>query len=314
MVNRKTPILVALDGGSGSGKSSLAWLIAEQLDVALIQSDDFFAAEISDAEWDARTPEARATDVIDWRRLRAEVLEPLRAGKPAQWHAFDFAAGVRPNGTYGMRTDFVAREPRAVIVLEGAYATRPELSDLIDYSVLLDVPVAVRHERLVTREDKHFLAAWHARWDAAEEYYFTYVRPKSCFDLVVTTEWLIDYHDRIKVAVMQTSERDTTMTTAVSYAYVNAGDNRPSLTEQFNACRAYSSARGYTIFGEFNDIDESDQPALTAAVEAIHDAVASQGVTTILVYRPSAWALERLNRLGARIEDVSATGSEQRSV
>jgi hypothetical protein len=113
---------------------------------------------------------------------------------------------------------------------------------------------------------------------------------------------------------MQTSERDTTMTTAVSYAYVNAGDNRPSLTEQFNACRAYASAHGYTIFGEFNDIDESDQPALTAAVAAIRDAVASQGVTTILVHRPSAWALERLNRLGARIEDVSATGSEQRTV
>ena len=113
---------------------------------------------------------------------------------------------------------------------------------------------------------------------------------------------------------MQTSERVTTMTTAVSYAYVNAGDNRPSLTEQFNACRAYSSAHGYTIFGEFNDIDESDQPAITAAVEAIRDAVARQGVTTILVHRPSAWALERLNRLGARIEDVSATGSDQRTV
>src|SRR5829696_4440043 len=109
---------------------------------------------------------------------------------------------------------------------------------------------------------------------------------------------------------MQTSEKDTTMTIAVSYAYVNAGDNRPSLTEQFNACRAYASAHGYTIFGEYNDIDESDQPALTAAVEAIRDAVARQGVTTILVYRPSTWTIERLSRLGARIEDVSATGSD----
>jgi hypothetical protein len=104
------------------------------------------------------------------------------------------------------------------------------------------------------------------------------------------------------------------MTTAVSYAYVNAGDNRPSLTEQFNACRAYSSAHGYTTVGEFNDIDESDQPAMTAAVEAIHDAVARQGVTTILVHRPSAWVLERLNGLGATIEDVSAKSSEQRTV
>ena len=77
MVGRQAPILVALDGGSGAGKSTLALLIVEQLNAALIQSDDFFAAQISDAEWDARDPAARAADVIDWRRLRAEALEPL---------------------------------------------------------------------------------------------------------------------------------------------------------------------------------------------------------------------------------------------
>jgi hypothetical protein len=84
--------------------------------------------------------------------------------------------------------------------------------------------------------------------------------------------------------------------------------------EQFDACRAYSSAHGYTIVGEYNDIEESDHPATAAAIETIHDAVARQGVTTILVHRPSAWARERLNGLGATIEDVSATGSEQRTV
>ena len=117
----------------------------------------------------------------------AEALEPLLVGKPAKWHAFDFEAGVHPDGTYAMRTDFVERSPTAVIVLDGAYSTRPELADLIDLSVLIDVPVGVRHERLAAREDKHFLDSWHARWDAAEEYYFTHVRPKSSFDLVVTT-------------------------------------------------------------------------------------------------------------------------------
>jgi para-aminobenzoate synthetase len=187
MVDRKTPILVALDGGSGSGKSTLALLIAEELDAALIQSDDFFAAEITDAEWDARNPKERARDVIDWRRLRAEVLEPLCAGEPAKWHAFDFEAGTRPDGTYAMRSDFVERQPSAVIVLDGAYSTQPELADLIDLSILVDAPIDVRHERLAARENQQFIAAWHARWDAAEEYYFTHVRPKSAFDLVVTT-------------------------------------------------------------------------------------------------------------------------------
>ena len=186
MVNRHTPILVALDGGSGSGKSILASLLEKALDAALIHGDDFFAADIPDAEWDTRTIEERARDAIDWRRLRAEALEPLLAGRPAKWHPFDFEAGLRADGTYAMRTDYVEREPKAIILLDGAYSARPELADLVALSVLVDVPVDVRHARLAAREEASFLSAWHARWDAAEAYYFTHLRPISSFDLVVT--------------------------------------------------------------------------------------------------------------------------------
>ena len=42
------------------------------------------------AGWEARDPAVRAADAIDWRRLRTEVLEPLIAGQPARWHAFDY--------------------------------------------------------------------------------------------------------------------------------------------------------------------------------------------------------------------------------
>ena len=185
LAQRRPPILVALDGGSGSGKSTLAELIAQTLPVAWIPGDDFFAAGISEAEWDCRTAAERARDGIDWRRLRIEALEPLLAGRPARWRAFDFVAGPRPDGTYAMQSDYQKREPAAVILLDGAYSARPELADLITLSVLLDVPPAVRHARLVAREEAGFLAAWHARWDGPEAYYFSRVRPPESFDLVV---------------------------------------------------------------------------------------------------------------------------------
>jgi len=182
----KSPFLLAIDGGSGAGKSTLSALIAQKTGAALIQSDDFFAAEISDAEWDARTPPEKALDVINWRRLRSDVLEPLLARQTARWQPFDFER-KRPDGTYPLRADFAEREPAEVIVLDGAYATRPELGDLIDLTVLVDVPVSVRHARLAHRESADFLSGWHARWDAAEQYYFAVVRPPSSFDLVITT-------------------------------------------------------------------------------------------------------------------------------
>ncbi len=112
------PMLVALDGGSGSGKSSLAVLVAADLDAAIVESDDFFAAEITDAEWDAMGPKERAAAAIDWRRLRREAIEPLLAGKSASWHPFDFAAGTRPDGTYRMAAEAVTRGPASVIVLD----------------------------------------------------------------------------------------------------------------------------------------------------------------------------------------------------
>jgi uridine kinase len=180
------PMLVAIDGGSGSGKSTLAAAVAAELDAVIVPSDDFFAAGITDAEWDGFSPGERAAAAIDWRRLRAEALEPLLAGRVASWHPFDFAAGTRLDGTYPMSTEVATRQPTRVIVLEGAHSARPELTDLIDLAVLAEVPTEERHRRLAGREEKSFRDAWHARWDAAEDHYFTHVRPASSFDLVVT--------------------------------------------------------------------------------------------------------------------------------
>jgi len=174
-----------IDGPSGSGKSTLALWLADQLDAALIQTDDFFAAGISNAEWDTRSPEQRASDAIDWQRVRTQALEPLFAGKPAKWHPFDFAAGAGADGTYALRSDAVEREAASVIVLDGAYSTGGVLADLIDLTVLVDAPREVRHNRLQAREEPDFLAAWHARWGAVEEVYFSKIRPRSSFDLVV---------------------------------------------------------------------------------------------------------------------------------
>src|SRR5439155_8589894 len=169
----RRPILIALDGPSGSGKSTLAGMVAEALDATVVPADDFFAAEITDAGWEILSPRDRATRALDWRRLRSEALEPLLTGISAQWHAFDFEAGVRADGTYATRTDFTRRHPAVVIVLDGAYSAQPELADLIDLAVLVDAPMHVRQSRLTAPEPRSFLAAWHRHWDPAREHYLT---------------------------------------------------------------------------------------------------------------------------------------------
>jgi len=186
--SRPGPIVGALDGGSGAGKSTLARLIQDRVETALIPIDDFFAADIPDSRWDEFSVEERLRYVFDWRRLRESVIEPLLAGERAKWYAFDFESGLRSDGTYGMLADPTEREPADVIILEGAYSACPELADLVDLAILVDVPVEARHARQKAREDAAFLEGWHRRWDPVESYYFTQVRPKSSFDIVVKLE------------------------------------------------------------------------------------------------------------------------------
>ena len=101
------------------------------------------------------------------------------------------------------------------------------------------------------------------------------------------------------------------MANAVSYAYTNTTEERPTLLDQFTACRDYAAAHDYAIAGEFNDIDKGDHQATGAALEATRDAVARGGATVILVYQPSAPVLDRLNALGAKIENVTALVAER---
>jgi glycosyltransferase involved in cell wall biosynthesis/uridine kinase len=175
---RDHPLMIALDGRSGTGKSTLARTLAQRLGASVVIGDDFWAGG-QDAEWDARTPRQRVEEALDWRRLRAQVLEPVAKGRRASWRPFDWTRGE------GLSERVLELEPTAAVILDGAYSARWELSDLIDLAVLVEAPEEERRRRLERREGPAYMAAWHRRWDPAEAYYFSDVRPPASFDLVI---------------------------------------------------------------------------------------------------------------------------------
>jgi len=65
-------------------------------------------------------------------------LSRLFGGKVARWHPFDFER-IRADGKYPLKRGIVERQPADVIIVDGAYSSRPEVGDLIDLSVLVDV-------------------------------------------------------------------------------------------------------------------------------------------------------------------------------
>lgn len=169
------PFTVAIDGRSGAGKSTLAATLAAELDATLVEGDDFYAGGTL---LRGDPPASMARCCIDWTRQRA-VLQSLRAGHPAHWRAFDWDAF---DGR--LSDDPTTREPKRIIILEGVYSARPELSDLIDLSVLVTVDDAIRHARLLAREGEP--GAWDRQWHRAESHYFSHVRPEQQFDVLFT--------------------------------------------------------------------------------------------------------------------------------
>ena len=172
------PVLVAVDGRSGTGKSTLAAEVAARHGGRCVTADDFWSGGEEDY-WQALPPDERADRAIDWRRLRAEVLEPLLAGCPASWRTFNWQVGE------GLSDSSLACEPVPVIVLDGAYSMRPELADIVDVAVLVTLDDPERRSRLLAREGDEFMGRWHVLWDKTEDYYFTTVRPPNVFDVVI---------------------------------------------------------------------------------------------------------------------------------
>ena len=168
------PIVVAIDGRSGTGKSTLAARLAGELDATVIDGDDFFAGGV-EVRTDA--PADRARDCVDWQRQRP-VLEALRAGQAASYHAFDWDAF---DGT--LAAEATEHAPRPIILFEGVYTARPELADLVDLRVLVQVRDDVRLARLLAREGA--IGPWEQQWHEAEAWYFAHAAPPAGFDVIV---------------------------------------------------------------------------------------------------------------------------------
>lgn len=169
-------VLIAIDGGSASGKTTLGALLQSIYACPVFHMDDFFLRP------EQRTPE-RFSELggnVDRERFLSEVLLPLREGKAVDYRRFD------------CKTFTIASprriEPGRLNIIEGAYAMHPDLAPYYDLTVFLAVSAEKQRERILKRNAPAHAKQFFDRWIPFEQRYFDALDVRNRCDLILSAD------------------------------------------------------------------------------------------------------------------------------
>ena len=169
-------VTLAIEGGSASGKTTLAALLKEIYGCTVFHMDDFFLRP------EQRTP-ARLSEVggnVDRERFLAEVLAPLRRGETVAYRPYDCSTGeLAPP---------LSVEPTDLVVVEGAYSMHPELAAYYGLSVFLDVSPSCQRARIERRNSPAMAERFFREWIPLETRYFEGTNARARCDVVISVD------------------------------------------------------------------------------------------------------------------------------
>lgn len=171
----KKPVILAIDGPCGGGKTTLAaGLAARYADSAAIHTDDFFLRPFQ------RTPERlrEPGGNLDRERLLSEVLSKLSSGLPIAYSRYDCQA----DALVPLRLN-----AGRLVIVEGSYSLHPQLRSHYDLKVFLDADRDTQMQRLASRLGDGRLQDFIDRWIPLEDTYFREMHIREHSDLILTT-------------------------------------------------------------------------------------------------------------------------------
>jgi uridine kinase len=194
-VRRQSPagrVIVAVDGLDGAGKTvfadGLAEVFAETGDAVFRAGiDGFHRPRIERYARGRRSPEGFYLDSYDYPTFRRVLIDPFRDGAQTaaatgfQLAAFDVVRDA------AVESQWVTAPLDAVLVVDGIFLHRPQLRDLWDWSVWLDVPFEMAFARMALRDgsDPDPDAPANARYRQGQELYLNEARPREAASVIV---------------------------------------------------------------------------------------------------------------------------------
>lgn len=153
-------MVVAIDGPSGTGKSTLAQFLKEHYHATVFHTDDYFLPP--EKKTTKRLNQAGGN--LDHERMIREVFNQLGKDK-IQSHHFNCQTN-----------QLEKREPvsrQNIVVIEGVYSMHPLFQRYYDYMVFIDIDQKDQHNRIETRSNATMLQRFIEEWIPLEDAYFT---------------------------------------------------------------------------------------------------------------------------------------------
>lgn len=173
LLREKDRVLVAVDGCSAAGKSTLAELLKRVYDCNVFHMDDFFLRP------EQRTAEryAEPGGNVDRERFAGEVLTPLCKGETVSYRRFDC-------GSMTIQPAQIV-PPKRLNVVEGSYSLHPALRAAYDLTVFLAIDPERQVERIAARNGAEAVKMFTSRWIPLETAYHQAFHPDRTCDILI---------------------------------------------------------------------------------------------------------------------------------
>ncbi len=170
----KKPIVIAISGFGGSGKSTFALKLSKKINAPVIGADSFSKSNIHEnyEYW----------DVMDYLRLENEVLKPFISGeKEIRYREFDWDKNIIKGETSFTHDN--------IIIIEGVGLFRPELMKYFSCTIWIDCPIEEAISRGKKRDREKYNTPqdnyWDGIWKANDLQCLEKYSPTSVADFVI---------------------------------------------------------------------------------------------------------------------------------
>lgn len=149
--------IVLIDGGSGSGKTTIAPGIARAIDAQLVRLDDLYPG------WDGLQAGSQLVhDLVLSSQPRWQRWD-WKADAPAEWHELD---------------------PNRALVVEGSGALSRANRRLATFGIWVELDAVTRKQRALERDGEAYAPHWN-RWAAQEARFAATEHPRELADVVI---------------------------------------------------------------------------------------------------------------------------------